>query len=234
MSETVLAIVSGALRLLKVKEAGEAPTASEGEDGRIALNDIIETWNLEPLMQPAKVQLSQALTTSATYTFGTGGDNATRPVAIHSAFIRDSGGVDHKVRILTNEEYTDIPLKTVSSSYPYDLYYRNSYPLGVVNLFPVPRTGYTLYMQCQAALSTFPAVSTVVNLPPGYIKALKYALAIAISPEYKDPSQIVLLEAENTKALIKRMNAKDKPVMANPARAAVHSFRDLGYLFGTP
>lgn len=233
MSETVTAIVTAALRLLKVKEAGEAPTASEGEDGRIALNDIIETWNLDPLMQPAKVQLTQALTSSATYTFGTGGDNSTRPVAIHSAFVRRNS-VDYQVRILMNEEYQGIPYKTISSMYPFNLYYRASYPLGVVTMYPVPTAGSTLYLQCQAALSTYAAVSTSVDLPPGYIKALKYALAIAISPEYKDPSQVVLMEAENTKTLIKRMNAKDKPVMANTARMAVRSFGDLGYLLGPP
>lgn len=233
MAELVSAIVASSLRLLKVKQAGEAADADEAEDGRIALNDIIETWNLDPLMQPAKVQLTQVLTSSATYTFGTGGDNSTRPVAIYSAFIRYNS-IDYPVNILFNEEYNLIPTKSTTSAYPVDLYYRNSYPLGVVNLYPTPVAGATLYMQCQAALSTYPAVSSSVNLPPGYLKALKYALAIAISPEYKDPSPIVLQEAAEAKALIKRMNSKDKPVMGNPARAAVRSFSDLGSLFGLP
>ena len=154
MSETVNQIVSAALRLLKVNQAGEAATASEAEDGRIALNDLIEEFNLQPLMQPAKSQISQVLTSSATYTFGTGGNNTTRPVRIFKAFIRDSGGIDHPVRILMNEEYDDIPFKTVSASFPYNLYYRAEYPLGVVKLFPAPTAGYTLYLECQAALPT--------------------------------------------------------------------------------
>ena len=235
MAETVGKVVGAALRLLKVNQAGEEPEANEAEDGRIALNDMIEQWNLQPLMQPAKSQISQLLTSSATYTFGAGGDNSTRPIAIFKAFVRDPTNLtDYPVRIISNEEYADIPFKTVSGSYPYNLYYRNSYPLGVATLYPTPTAGYTLYLECQAALSTYSAVSSSVDVPPGYLKAIKYNLAIAISPEYKEPSQIVIMEAANAIAWIKRMNSKDKPQMVNPARAAVRSFSDLGQLLRVP
>lgn len=234
MAETVSAIIGAALRLLKATQSGEEPDAQEGADGLIALNDLIEEWNNQPLMQPAKTQLSQVLTTSRTYTFGSGGNNSTRPISISKAFIRDPGGtIDYPVEIISNEEYALIPQKTQSSTVSYSLYYRASYPLGVVNLFPTPTAGYTLYLETQAKMATYSAVSDSVNLPPGYLKALKYNLAIAISPEYKDPSQIVMLEAEKSIAWIKRMNSKDKPVMANPARDAIRSGY-FGYISGTP
>jgi hypothetical protein len=134
---------------------------------------------------------------------------------------------------LSNEEYALIPLKSTSSTIPYGLYYRNAYPLGTVTLYPTPAAGYTLYLECQAALSTYSAVSDSVSLPPGYLKALKYNLAIAISPEYKDPSQVVVMEAQKSIELIKRMNTKDKPVMFNPARAAV-GHGGIGYRMSTP
>ncbi len=233
MSETVNQIVSAALRLLKVNQAGEAAGASEAEDGRIALNDLIEEFNLQPFMQPAQAQLTQLLTTSATYTFGAGGNNTTRPVAIFKAFIRDpSGTTDYPVQILSNEEYSDIMLKSSSSTYPYSLYYRNSYPQGVVTLFPTPTAGYTLYLECQAALPTYTNVADVVNLAPAYRKLYKYKLAIAISPEYKDPSQVVIAEAQSTMEWIKRMNAKDKPVMMSGARQAIGY--GGGFLYGVP
>src|SRR5690606_23633345 len=99
--------------------------------------------------------ISQVLTTATTYTFGTGGNNATRPVSIYKAFVRDSGGIDTPVNIIGNDEYSDIALKTLSAGIPYNLYYRASYPLGVVSIFPAPVSGYTLYLECQAALSTY-------------------------------------------------------------------------------
>ena len=232
MSETVNQIVSAALRLLKVNQAGEAPEANEAEDGRVALNDLIEEFNLQPLMLPAKSQISQVLTSSITYTFGTSGDNATRPVRIYKAFIRDTSGIDCPVQILMNEEYSDIAMKSLSGGYPYNLYYRAEYPLGVVKLYPAPTAGHTLYLECQAALSTYATVSSVVDVAPAYRKLYKYKLAIAISPEYKDPSQVVLMEAQSAMEAIKRMNSQDKPVMANTARMAVRG--GYGFISGVP
>ena len=70
-----------------------------------------------------------------------------------------------------------------------------------------------------------------VDLPFGYSKALRYNLAVQMSPEYKDASPVVMNEARRSMALIKRTNAKDKPVMANTARRAVRS-AGSGYAFG--
>src|SRR5574343_1720344 len=163
MSETVESIINGALRLLKVKQAGEVCTAEEGADGLIALNDLIEEWNNSPLMQPAKTKLTQILTPNdGEYTFGTGGNTSTRPIKIHSAYIRDSGNIDYKVRLIGNEEYSDIMFKTVTSTYPCNLYYRASYPLGVANLYPIPTAANTLHLECQAALSAYTDVSDVI------------------------------------------------------------------------
>lgn len=234
MAETVGSIVASAMRLLKAIEAGEEPDGQEGEDGRIALNDLIEEWNNQPLMQPAKQQISQVLTSSKTYTFGTGGDNSVRPIAITQAFIRDpSGKIDYPVDIIDNDEYSLISLKSQQSTLSYKLYYRASYPLGVVNLFPAPTAGYTLFLECQAKLATYANVSDVVDVPPGYKKAMKYNLAVAISPEYKEPSQVVLMEAEKSISWIKRMNSKDKPIMTNPVIRVINP-RGYGFITGAP
>ena len=234
MAQTVDQITAGALRLLKVKETGEALTAEESTDGLQALNEIIEEMNLQNLFQVSKKQLTQTLTSNdGTYTFGTGGDNSTRPLEIFEAYIRDEQNtIDYPCRIISNEEYSRIPFKTVTSSYPYNLYFRADYPLSTVELYPVPSiSNTTLYMECRAALSTYTAGSDSVDLPPGYIKYLKYQLAVDISPEYKEASAIVLDTARRQKELIKRTNLKDKPVMINTARRAVQGGYG-GYLFG--
>jgi len=234
MAETVNELILGALRKLKVKEAGESLTANEAADGLVALNDLLEEWNLQPLMQPAKTQLTQVLTASdGTYTFGAGGDNSTRPVKITKAFIRDSSNnIDYPLRIIGNEEYSMITFKTTSSTYPFNLYYRAEYPLGVVELFPVPTSGFTLYLEVQATLSTYTSGTTSVDLPPGYLKAIKDNLAVQISPEYRDPSPTTVAQANNGIAWIKRMNSQDRVVMTNTARLAVGGQVDTGSLFG--
>ena len=136
------------------------------------------------------------------------------------------------IRIIGNEEYSMITFKTTSSTYPFNLYYRAEYPLGVVELFPVPTSGFTLYLEVQAALSTYTSGTTSVDLPPGYLKAIKDNLAVQISPEYRDPSPTTVAQANNGIAWIKRMNSQDRVVMTNTARLAVGGQVDTGSLFG--
>jgi len=222
MAETADAIILAALRLLKVKQSGEALTASESADGLIAINDIFSEWNTEPKMHTAKEEITQTLTaTDATYTFGTGGDNSTRPIEIYSAFIRDSNNIDFPVSIISNEDYSLKRFKTTASNYPYNLYYRPEYPLGIVTLYPVPSSAYTLYLEVQPSFAEVATGATSIDLAPGYIKALKFNLAVAISDEYKDASMNVQSTAISTIAGIKRRNSKDKPGMVNTDRLSV-------------
>jgi len=230
---TVNDIISRSLRLLKVKDAGEPVDGTEALDALDVLNEIIEQMNLQDYFQTAKVQLTQSLTASdGQYTFGTGGDNSTRPVKIYNAYIKD-GSIDHPVRIISNEEYSSIPYKTVTSTHPYNLYFRSEYPLAKVELYPVPSKTTTLYLECMAALSTYSDTTDAVTLPPGYTKYLAYQLAIDLQPEYKTNADPAIYEgAREAKELIKRANLKDKPVMLNTARMAIKGSHG-GYLFGT-
>lgn len=234
MSQTVNQVVAGALRLLGVKESGETLTADEASDGLVAVNDLIEQMNLQPLFHVAKAQITQALTASdGSYTFGTGGDNTTRPLEIHTAYVR-SNNVDYPVNIISNQQYSYISFKTLTGGFTYNLYYRNSYPLSTIELYPVPATsGQTLYLECRAELATYTAGSDTMTLPPGYLKYIKNQLAIDMSGEYKPAPPSVYQNAQNAMALIKRNNSKDKPFMQNTARQAVRTRRGYGgYLFG--
>jgi hypothetical protein len=229
---TVDDIIKHALRLLSVKESGEALTADESNDGLVSLNSILEQMNLQDYMQVNKQKLTQALTANdGSYTFGTGGNNATRPTVIYKAYIRDNN-TDYPVRIIGTDEYSDIPFKSTTSSYPYNLYFRPGWPLATVELYPVPSSsGTVLHMETRNALATYTTGTDVVSLPPGYVKYLTYQLAIDISPEYKEASQAVYMGANEAKELIKRTNLRDKPVMVNTARLAVGGGCSGNYLW---
>lgn len=218
MSRTASSIILGALRLLKVKEAGEALSAdgSELEDGLIALNDLLDEWSTQGYMQTNKVQLTTTLVPGqSTYTYGSGGDNSTRPVRITKAWIRDSNNLDFPLDIVSNDVYNDIFNKTLQSDWAGCVYFREEYPLTVANIYPVPNTAYTLYVESWATLGTITLGSDTVDLAPGYISALMYNLAIQISPEYKDPSPIVSQIAAQKLAWIKRVNSNDRPKMVS-------------------
>jgi len=224
MAETANAIVTASLRLIGAIEAGESMSGSEGADGLIALNDMLDEWNNQNLMQTNRIQLTQTLSASdGSYTFGSGGDNSTRPQWIDKAFIRTSSNIDYPIRIIGNDEYSKLSFKTTTSDYPFNLYYRAEYPLGVVELYPVPSTTNTLVLEIPAQFASISTLATSVDLAPGYIKCLKYALAIELAPDYgKEASPTVQRVAAKSMAWIKRVNRQDKKRMANPAGWAVN------------
>jgi len=217
MAETADAIIKASLRLLGVIEAGEnALDPNMAADGLVALNDLLDEWSLQGYMQTNKVQLSQVLTpATGTYTFGTGGDNSTRPVRITKTWVRDSNNNDYPVQMISNDRYSEIIQKTLQTSYPQYVYYREEYPLTVANLYPVPDTAFTLYLETWATIGSIATGSTSVDLPPGYISAIKYNLAVQISAEYKIRETFPLVQqlAARKLAWIKRVNSNDRPKM---------------------
>lgn len=89
-------VILRAMRLLKVKEAGESLAADEAADGLDIVTDIVESWSNERWMQTHITEITHTLVASTgSYTIGSGGDiNTTWPVKIQSAFIRDSNNYD--------------------------------------------------------------------------------------------------------------------------------------------
>ena len=213
---TVRQLVTDALRLLKVSEAGEAISAEEASDGLRALNQMISAWNNDSFNLYKIVQRSLSLTASdGEYTIGSGGDIDTiRPLRISSAYVRDSGGTDHPMEIIQNREWSEIRLKSLDGDYPYYLYYRKSYPLAYINLYPQPGTGMTLYIECWDQLTGYTSLSESISLPPGYERAFKYNLALEIAPEYVESiNPLVTNNASMSKADIQSVNNVNTPLL---------------------
>jgi len=216
MSATADQITAAALRLLGVKEAGETLSADESADGLTALNELLDEWTLQGYAQTSKKQLTQTLTPSdGTYTFGSGGNNSTRLVRITNAWIRDTNNNDSFLIPIPNDRYSEICDKTDESNYPTHYYYRADYPLGVVNLYPIPSAAYTLYLEGYSAFTAIASGATSVDLAPGYISALKALLAVRIAPEYPGSPGLgeVKEQAKERLAWIKRVNSNDRPRM---------------------
>jgi len=62
----------------------------------------------------------------------------------------------------------------------------------------------------------FADINTNVDFPPGYIRALKYNLAVEIAPEYgKAISPLIREQAKTSKEGIKDTNNKNIPVLVS-------------------
>lgn len=185
MTTSALDIITGAAKLLGVVFKSEVLPADEANDGLILLNDMLDTWSNDDVSTISYTLENFSITGASSYTIGSGGTfNTSRPINIISAVIRLSS-VDYPLQIITQEEYqTEISIKSLTSQIPQYLTYDNGYPLGTIKMFPVPTSGSTLYLQSNKPLSNLSALATVVDLPPGWKRALKYNLALDMAPQY--------------------------------------------------
>lgn len=210
---TVRDLITASLLDLGAIASGEAATAAEAADSFRALNLLLESWRLESLMVYAITTVSLSLTGAASYTWGTGGAiNGTRPVHLDHAVQRQgsgAGALDFPLRVFTAEEYEAIGLKALTSSLAVGVYLDHSFPLASLFPWPIPPSGDTLVLFPWTPLTAFASLDTTVALPPGYERALQAALALDISPSYRDCTITPALaaKASESKALLKAANA---------------------------
>lgn len=228
---TALDLITGAAKIIGVVFKSEALSADEASDGLTALNDMLDSWSNDDLITFAPTLESFAMTGASSYTIGSGGTlNTTRPINIITAVVR-SGTVDYPLEILTPEQYqTEVPVKNINTQIPKYLTYDNGYPLGTIKMFAIPLSGTTLYLQTNKPLSNLSALTTTVDLPPGWKKAIKYNLAIDLAPQYG--AQItpqILDQAKKSLGAIKRATSANTGMPYTPATIQYYSI-----LTGTP
>ncbi len=183
---TARTIIKKALQKIGALVKNEEPSADEANDGLDALNAMVDSWSNDPLNIYARGWETFPLTSSASYTIGVSGVfNTARPTNIVSSYLR-SGTIDYPISIVDDEAYNTISFKSLQGI-PQFLNYDNSYPLGIIRLYPVPSASYSLFILTEKALSTFATLDTVLSMPPGTERALIYNLGIELAPEYSQP-----------------------------------------------
>ena len=207
---TALSMITRSMRLAGVIGKGEALDSDEAADGLVALNTMLDSWQLERLFVYQIVQSSNtwpAATTSRT--IGSGGNfTDQRPVKIDSAFVVDSNSQWYPLKVLQDRaEYDSIVTKTTQSTLPQYLFMDSAYPLGVIYLYCVPSAQLTLKLNTWQTLQSFSALTTSLSLPPGYQRAIEYSLAEEFGPEFGvNISPEVKQIANKARANIKSLN----------------------------
>jgi len=215
-------IIDRALRLIGAIASGESPTTAESNDGLVALNAMISSWQTEKLNVYAFVDTAFTLVNAdSSYTVGPAGNFAItpRPSKIENCYVR-ANDIDYQVEMIDKDKWLSIPDKTSDSDIPIYAYYEPTLTTGTLQLWPVPNTAYSLHIVTWTSLVELAALATTITLPQGYERALAYNLAIEVAPEYeKEASQSVMMIAAESKAAIKRANIR--PMLA---------YTELGYL----
>jgi hypothetical protein len=200
------------MRLIGAIASGETPTSSEQADALDALNGIIEDWSNDGFMIFEKTIEEFTLTPgTGAYSIGDGATfDTTRPQLILGAKMKKAGeSYEFPVEIYNSEQWLEITQRALQTGLPYYLYYKPSYPNGTINLWPVPDAANMLILSSLKPLETISAASTTLSYPPGYKKALKYALASELEIEFGRPINPKIEDvATKTKAAIQRVNTE--------------------------
>jgi len=213
-------IINGSLRLLGVLAESETPSAATSQDALNAMNQMIQSWNTERLaVFSTQDQVVTWPPSTISRTFGPTGDIvANRPVAIDdSTYFRDpSNGISFGLKLINQQQYNGIAVKTVTSTYPQVMWVNMTYPDVEMYVYPVPTKVLEFHIVSVEELTQPANLATDLAFPPGYLRCFRYNLACELAPEFgTEPSRQVQRIAMTSKRNLKRINNPDD-IMALP------------------
>ena len=203
------------MRKLGAVAQGETPSAEEIADGLSTLNQMLSTWSLDGLKIRARVREEFTLTPGvATYTIGDGADlDTAKPIKIVAAGIEDTAAaipVESPIRLMTVEQWAELPAKDTQSDRPSMLYAEGTHPNETLNLYPVPSIANKLVLYSEKAFTRFTSANTSVDFSEGYEEAIVYNLAVRLAPEYNRPvSAEIAMIANSSLEAVERANSRE-------------------------
>ena len=212
--------INGALRLIGQLAEGETPSAATSQDSLAALNQMIDSWNTERLsVFSTQDQVFSWPPNVLSRTLGPSGDFVgNRPILIDDAtyFIDPASGISYGIKIINQQQYDGIAVKTVTSTYPQVIWINMDYPNIDMYVYPKPTKVLEWHFISVEELTQPATLTTTLSFPPGYLRAFRYNLACEIAAEFGvEPSPQVKRIAMSAKRNLKRINNPDD-VMSIP------------------
>jgi len=214
MATTAADQINGALRLIGMLAEGETPSAATAQDSLSALNQMIDSWNTERLsVFSTQDQIFTWLPNQIHRTLGPTGDFVgNRPILLDdSTYFKDpTNGISFGIKIINQQQYDGIAVKTVTSTYPQVMWINMDYPNIDMYVYPVPTKALQWHFISVTELDQPASLSTSLTFPPGYLRAFKYNLACEIANEFGvEPPPNVARIAMTSKRNLKRINNPD-------------------------
>jgi len=206
--------INGALRLIGMLAEAETPSAATAQDSLNALNQMIDSWNTERLsVFSTQDQVFTWAPNQISRTLGpTGNFVGNRPVLLEdSTYFKDpTNGISFGIKLINQQQYNGIAVKTVTSTYPQVMWINMEYPNIEMYVYPVPTKALEWHFVSVNELNQPATLSTMIAFPPGYLRAFKYNLACEIANEFGvEPPPNVARIAMTSKRNLKRINNPD-------------------------
>ena len=214
MATTARDQIIGALRLIGMLAEAEVPSDATAQDSLNALNQMIDSWNTEALSVFAtQDQIVMWQPNQISHTLGpTGNTIGNRPILVDDAsYFRDpANNISFGIKLINQQQYDGIAVKTVTSTYPQVMWVNTQFPNVQMTVYPVPTKLLEFHIISYEELKQPANLSTTLAFPPGYLRCFKYNLACEIANEFGvEPPPNVARIAMTSKRNLKRINNPD-------------------------
>jgi hypothetical protein len=224
---TAADLIAQALKIAGVLGVGQAAMPEDVNDALTHLNQMIGQWNRKRWLVYHLIDTPLTSTGAASYTVGAGGDfDIPRPDRLEAAYVRQliSGApnlVDYPLTVLASrEDYSRIRLKSLTT-WPETIFYDSAIPLGVVYPHPIPQAAlFELHLVTKDTLASFAVPATAVTLPPEYLAALQWNLAVRLRSAYQMPADPVAVGLAKDALAVIRIANTQIPRLRMPAGIA--------------
>lgn len=201
--------INGALRLIGQLAGGETPSPEMSQYGLTAMNQMLDSWSTERLsVYSTQDQIFTWDANEQTRTLGPSGDFVgVRPILVDDSTYFKVNNLSYGIALVNEDQFNAIALKSQTSTYPQVMWVNMDMPNITMKVCPIPTSSIEMHIISVVALTQPATLSTTLVIPPGYLKAFRFNLAIEIAAEYGiEPPPTVKRQAAIAKRNIKRIN----------------------------
>jgi hypothetical protein len=209
-------LITLALKNAGILGEGQTAQAEDMTDAAQMLNAMLGQWQRRRYLVYHLVEQSFSATGAQSYSVGPGGnfDVSARPSGINYAFARqvinaNPQQIDYPLTVLpSREDYALIQLKSLAS-FPQWVWFDAAYPLGLLYVYPVISSQFEIHIGYPQVLQSVDSLTDTINLPPEYVEALLYNLAVTLTGAYQlSPNPIVVGKAKAALETMRTANAQ--------------------------
>ena len=184
-------IVTDSMIELGVLQANETPSAEDAAWVLRKLVRLFDQWNAyRPAVFCENFTTFSFVPSQQAYTIGPSGADLTatiRPVTLDGVNVilnNVSPVVRNPCNLRDWQWWQYNAVQGVTSSFPTDVYYKPSYPLGVVTFWPVPTVAYGFELVTRTLVDESITLAGTFSMPQGYLDAAIFSLAESCIPSF--------------------------------------------------
>jgi hypothetical protein len=189
---TAQALATWALRKVGAVAAVDTPSAEDMRDALADLNLMLKSW------QVAGPNLFRQTFRSVTLIAATGSYVLSpRPMKVIEARYRDSGGRDLPMKLLTRQEYVDLPQKSASGT-PTQYYVDHQRDSVTLYVWPVRAsvTTETIEMTVQRVVEDIDSQDNDIDIPQEWFECVGYNLSFRLLERFPNNEAAPLIRAQ--------------------------------------